>query len=611
MRINTALLKISESAGDILKNSEDPDLITAHRLLHLRLIDPQSFVTVVGETSSGKSTLINGFFEKELLPTSARPTTGTVTWLESRNIFSLEYSAINRDGTREELDENGFKQLAMNPDENLLRLHVRVPAPSIEFEGINLFDTPGFNSIVLEHEEVLREFIPQSDVVIFVVSHRVGFGEQDQELMKLVYELSQSDANIPVFLVVNRCLQEETHSSKRLKEIVSNASDSLHRPLKVHLVRSVLPENPDIKVPIYPNAHELWKEVNAIAKSEERSLVIDNKIKLCLNNLIQDMILECENSLSASNLMGKDIEELEREKESFNNALNLSCQIVDKYMDRLKRNIPQMISTQTDVLIATVIEEINNHGKWTEESSCKSYIAGHVIPFGIKDVCREITRYVRSTFEEMDQELSEMANKTIRQINDRASSLKSPDMAKLIGNIAARFALRLSGEGAKSIVRGFGGVGGIASGTGNLAKMAVKNFGKLLGKTFGKEVYAQIGRIFTKKLMARLNIVFTVLIETAGIIHHAYTWQDELRDKVKECLMEWREDILKEFNSESLPEYTISNKTLVNEIYSDSIKDIDKDIATAKNKISSSKKAELLGYIVQLKELKNKLEGLV
>ena len=68
---------------------------------------------------------------------------------------------------------------------NLLRLQTILPHPSQKYDGLNIFDTPGYNSLITEHEEVLRNFIPECDVIIHVVAYRVGFGLQTQLLYRL------------------------------------------------------------------------------------------------------------------------------------------------------------------------------------------------------------------------------------------------------------------------------------------------------------------------------------------------------------------------------------------------------------------------------------------
>ena len=192
------LLDLSQEIGDVFIKIGNDDFIATQRLLHYRIKNPQSYVTVVGETSSGKSTIINGLYNEELLPTSTKPTTGTVTQIindVSRD--SNEYFAINKDGTYEPLKYELYNELSLKPDRNLLRLQVQKSQKEKLLDGLNIFDTPGYNSLVAEHELILRTFLPESDVIIFTVLYRNGFTLDDQFLLSSIVDL-RSDPFITV-----------------------------------------------------------------------------------------------------------------------------------------------------------------------------------------------------------------------------------------------------------------------------------------------------------------------------------------------------------------------------------------------------------------------------
>jgi GTPase SAR1 family protein len=77
-----------------LKDSEEKILKDLVEKARIRVHDPNCYLAVVGEFSSGKSTLINAFLKDELLPTSALVTTATETRLCYGN--SLEVNAFFR-----------------------------------------------------------------------------------------------------------------------------------------------------------------------------------------------------------------------------------------------------------------------------------------------------------------------------------------------------------------------------------------------------------------------------------------------------------------------------------------------------------------------------------
>jgi GTPase SAR1 family protein len=252
----------------------DESYLGLARLLYQRAALPGSYVTMVGETSSGKSTLANVLLGQKLLPTAARPTAGTVTHVRCLAENAITYLAINRDGTQERIDRAVFEKLSREPDESLLRLEVRARPMDANLLGLNLFDTPGYNSLIYGHEEALRAFLPQSDAIIYVVSHRVGVGESDQHLFELLGGVRQADPELPVLVVVNRAPATVTKESRRAREIRSHVDDCLRGPFSFHVIGTADPGPAEGEVLRVPGLEVVWKEVREIVLSEGRRTAV-------------------------------------------------------------------------------------------------------------------------------------------------------------------------------------------------------------------------------------------------------------------------------------------------------------------------------------------------
>jgi hypothetical protein len=134
-------------------------------------------------------------------------------------------------------------------------------------------------------------------------------------------------------------------------------------------------------------------------------------------------------------------------------------------------------------------------------------------------------------------------------------------------NLAGTLGQRLAGQAVQGLLRSLGGVGGAAAGAGNLAKMALSRGGKLFGKTFGREVYRQIGSTFTKQALERLNIAVTVLIEVVSFVHEAMTWQGKLVTASQEALETWQVEIDTMLLNEQLPQLKQANYALISDVY--------------------------------------------
>ncbi len=125
----------------------------------IRQLDELFLLVIVGEFNSGKSAFINALFGQLLLKEGVTPTT--------TRLHLLKYGAI-------------FEKIAVAGDVDIYA----VPAPLLQ--DINIVDTPGTNAIQREHEAITQEFIPRSDLVLFVTSADRPFTESERAFLESI-----------------------------------------------------------------------------------------------------------------------------------------------------------------------------------------------------------------------------------------------------------------------------------------------------------------------------------------------------------------------------------------------------------------------------------------
>ena len=119
--------------GALLRRAAAPD-DTQRRLADLaRSLDELFLLVVAGEFNAGKSTLVNALFGRRVMEEGPVPTTDKITVL--------------RHGEADETHRRGEFVTERT-----------VPAPLLE--GLALVDTPGTNSIVLEHQALTEDYVP-------------------------------------------------------------------------------------------------------------------------------------------------------------------------------------------------------------------------------------------------------------------------------------------------------------------------------------------------------------------------------------------------------------------------------------------------------------------
>ena len=116
-------------------------------------------LVIAGEFNSGKSSFINALLGEKVLPEGVTPTTDRINLL--------------RQGP--EISENLLEAYLLE------RTH-----PASLLADLNIVDTPGTNAVIREHEELTRDFVPRSDLVLFVTSADRPFTESERAFLEQI-----------------------------------------------------------------------------------------------------------------------------------------------------------------------------------------------------------------------------------------------------------------------------------------------------------------------------------------------------------------------------------------------------------------------------------------
>lgn len=122
-------------------------------------LDELFLLVIVGEFNAGKSAFINALLGSRVVAEGVTPTTAQI------NI--LQYG----DKADREVREP--------------HLHT-ITAPVDLLREIHIVDTPGTNAIIREHEKITADFVPRSDLVLFVTSADRPFTETERAFLEQV-----------------------------------------------------------------------------------------------------------------------------------------------------------------------------------------------------------------------------------------------------------------------------------------------------------------------------------------------------------------------------------------------------------------------------------------
>ena len=159
-------------------------------------LDELFLLVIAGEFNSGKSSFINALLGDKIVREGVTPTTDRITL--------LRYGAEPQERILEEfLAEYTF--------------------PADILKQLVVVDTPGTNAIVRRHEELTRDFIPRSDLVLFVTSADRPFTESERAFLATIQEWGKK-----ILIVLNKVdLLQPDEVTQVVTFIKDNARDLL------------------------------------------------------------------------------------------------------------------------------------------------------------------------------------------------------------------------------------------------------------------------------------------------------------------------------------------------------------------------------------------------
>lgn len=543
----------------------EEQLIILSKFLNERIYNPDSFVVLLGETSSGKSSLLNGLMEENILYVSSTPSTGTIIEIIFKNDSNNNsYYAINKDATMEIIDFETFINLSKKQDENLNRLRLEVPAKNYNFNGLRLFDTPGYNSIVEEHDEILKEFLPNSDVIIYTVDYKIGIQEQDFIFLNFLKELL--DDNINLVVVINRAPQGIINNT-RINEIIKYAQDILNYTPKYFIVENINTEDYPM-----PKVDSLWKHIEYEIHSEGRKI----RLEETLNDFIIELFYKCCSEINKRyqnlKLSIEQKEEIKKEIKEFEEKKEYAINLIDERFDKIINHSRKELIDIKSKLYNAVCSEIDSTAIAKKDETIE-YINIHVLPFKVKEEISELQRYILIEVEDLNKELDDYINKEINKFNGKIQIIFSTFMEKSQIEAFKEAGKNILNQGLLQFFAKYGGDGKAGAGVANLASHLLKKVGNIFGKTFSKSTHnslkhilAKIGATSTKAISSAVS----VLVEAIAIAMEYASWKNKLKSKSKKAIEEWYKDanpsIIKDLNK--LRE---ENKNNFNEIFDDFI----------------------------------------
>lgn len=263
-------------------------------------------IPLVGEFSSGKTTLLNALTDSKKLETATKPTTATIYEIHF-GCNKCEANVVLSDGQVAHFDDLGELKNDQLSDAQIVTVFdtsMKVPSSTI------LVDTPGLSSPVVKHRQVLVDFLPSADAILLVVDINQQVTRSLTDFIDMI-KLSKR----PVYIVLTK---SDTKSVSEIEAAKQYIADNCKLPVQQVVVVSAAKEN----------MSELYVLFETIQKSKNEILakVDGQRIK----DLAQILAKRIDEMLTAS---------------SSDENLDMEIRRQQLDLDKIKRNINKLIDS--------------------------------------------------------------------------------------------------------------------------------------------------------------------------------------------------------------------------------------------------------------------------
>ena len=433
-RLQKFRLRLDETIKNLHNLTQDiqsKELSSTVSELRQRINEPYMFV-VVGEVKAGKSSFVNALLEteKDICKVAPDPCTDTV-----QQILYGEEEQI----------------MVMNPHLKKILLPVEI------LKEIAIVDTPGTNAISEGHQKITEDFIPSSDLIVFVFEAKNPYRQSSWDFFdfihkdwrkKIIFVLQQSDllneadlnTNIEgvrkhaekkgllepqIFAVSAKLEQEGKHEASNFAGIREYIKDNItggRAPLLK--LKNNIDTSKTILSRIKEGVNLREKQLEADSKfrldvkktlndQEKKSLyqvdVLIENILGAYENITRETEQEISKGLNPFNLLGKSFKSMLSDKESVKVWF-------ERVAQDLERNLTKTLTDKLGEGITAIADTIQQMAKMIDlqlNNSPKILKENHAIFGDIADRRSRVLQDLQTEFHEFTKETENFVQKDL------------------------------------------------------------------------------------------------------------------------------------------------------------------------------------------------------
>ncbi|WP_164866717.1 dynamin-like GTPase family protein [Helicobacter pylori] len=322
----TDFVKFLEQVLEVLKEVEI-DKTECYTLLE-SIQKQQLVIPIVGNFSAGKSTLLNRFLEKSILPTGITPETSLATELHySANERIEAFSNNDEKAESFELNEQSFEVIKENATKySYLKVYLNNEALKTALPLV-FVDMPGFDSPISSHTHAILEYLERG--VHFVILTSVEEGNLTKRMVRELKNLLEFDKGLS-FILSKTNLRTPSQAEEVSHYIEEQIQD--HLDLTTRLIRSDKDNSALLEMADKIDAEKLFSSLYL-----KRLKFLNARLQNSLKSVIESFDYSKE----------KALEEIK--------ALDLGVKDIEKIYEKLRVNLEEEYSS---VAVGSVVKKV-------------------------------------------------------------------------------------------------------------------------------------------------------------------------------------------------------------------------------------------------------------
>ncbi|WQS08604.1 dynamin family protein [Helicobacter pylori] len=325
LRVQTNFVKFLEQVLEVLKEVEIDKTECSTLLASIQ--KQQLVIPVVGNFSAGKSTLLNRFLEKSVLPTAITPETSLATELHySANERIEAFSSNDEKAESFELNEQSFEVIKENASKySYLKVYLNNEALK-NSAPLVFVDMPGFDSPISSYTHAILEYLERG--VHFVILTSVEEGSLTKRMVRELKNLLEFDKGLSFILS-----KTNLRTPSQVEEISHYIQDQIQDlDLTTQLIYSDKDNNALLEVADKIDAEKLFSSLYL-----ERLKFLNFRLQNSLKSVIESFDYSKE----------KALEEIK--------TLDLGVKDIEKTYEKLRANLEEEYSS---VAVGSVVEKV-------------------------------------------------------------------------------------------------------------------------------------------------------------------------------------------------------------------------------------------------------------